>query len=145
MPTTLSTAIIAAAIEGFESQKKRIDAQIADLRVMLNGKHPASDARKPEKHKRRKISAAGRKRIAAAQRARWAATKQQSAPSLHTVTGEAPKRKRRLSAAGRKRIIEATKRRWALQRAEAEKAQRPGSRKGASKASKNPTATRAAA
>jgi hypothetical protein len=142
MPTTLSTTIIAAAIEGFESQKKRIDAQIADLRVMLNGKHPASDAPEPEKHKRRKISAAGRKRIAAAQRARWAATKQHSAPSLQTVTGEAPKRKRRLSAAGRKRIIEATKRRWALQRAEAEKAQRPGLRKGASK---NTTAARAAA
>ena len=27
----------AAAIEGFESQKKRLDAQIRELRTMLNG------------------------------------------------------------------------------------------------------------
>ena len=141
MPTKLNPEIIAAAIDGFESQKNRIDAQIGELRVMLNGKHPASAASEPAKRKRRKMSAAGRRRIAAAQRQRWAPTKQQSATSLQTLMPETPKRKRRLSAAGRKRIIETTKRRCALKRAEAERARRPVVRKGAGK---NATATRKA-
>ena len=142
MPTKLNPEIIVAAIEGFESQKKRIDAQIADLKVMLNGKHPASAVPEPAQHRRRQISAAGRKRIAAAQRQRWAATKRQSVPSSRIVIQEAPKRKRRLSAAGRKRIIEATKRRWALKRAEAEKAEGTAARKSVRK---NAAANRAAA
>jgi hypothetical protein len=109
----------------------RVDAQIRELRAMLNGGRTKSAAAEPPKRKRRRISAAGPKRIAEGQRKRWAETKQQSAPSLQTVTSEAPKRKRRLSAAGRKRIIEATKRRWALKRAELEQAQRASSKKGA--------------
>jgi hypothetical protein len=36
MPTKLNTEIVAAAIGDFEEQKKRIDAQIAELRNMLN-------------------------------------------------------------------------------------------------------------
>ena len=130
MSNNLNPQIIAAAIEGFESQKKRLDAQIRELRAMLNGGRNKSAA-EPPKRKRRRISDAGRKGIAEAQRKRWPETKQQSAPSLQTVTSEAPKRKRRLSAAGRKRIIEATKRRWALKRAELEQAQRASSKKGA--------------
>src|SRR6516225_2172114 len=130
MSNSLNPQIIAAAIEGFESQKKRLDAQIRELRAMLNGGHTKSAAAEPPKPKRRRISAARPKRIAEAQRKQWAETKQQSAPSLQAVTSEAPKRKRRLSAAGRKRIIEATKRRWALKRAELEQAQRASSKKG---------------
>ena len=131
MSNNLNPQIIAAAIEGFESQKKRLDAQIRELRAMLNGGRTESAAAEPPKRIRRRISAASRKRIAEAQRKRWAATKQQSAPSLQIVTPEAPQLKRRLSAAGRKRIIEATKRRWALKRAELEKAQRASAKKGA--------------
>ena len=38
MPTPrLTPEIIHAAIDGFEAQKLRIDAQIADLRAMLPG------------------------------------------------------------------------------------------------------------
>ena len=124
MSNNLNPQIIAAAIEGFESQKKRLDAQIRELRAMLNGGRTKSGAAEPPKRKRRRISDAGRKRIAETQRKRWAETKQQSAPSLQTVTSEAPKRKRRLTAAGRKRIIEATKRRWELKLAELEQAQK---------------------
>ena len=131
MSKNLNPQIIAAAIEGFESQKKRLDAQIRELRAMLNGGRTKSAAAEPPKRKRRRINAARRKRIAEAQRKRWAETKQQSAPSLQIVTPEASQRKRRLSAAGRKRIIEATKRRWALKRAELEQAQRASSKKGA--------------
>ena len=130
MSTKLNPEIIAAAIEGFENQKNRLDGQIGELRAMLNGRRTESAAAEPPKRKRRRISAARRKRIAEAQRKRWAATKQQSAPSLQIVTPETPQRKRRLSAAGRKRIIEATKRRWALKRAELEKAQRASAKKG---------------
>ena len=63
MPTPkLSKEIIVAAIEGFESQKKRIDAQIAELRQMLTGdtaEPPAPAGRQG----RRQMSAAARKRI----------------------------------------------------------------------------------
>ena len=125
MSNNLNPQIIAADIEGFESQKKRLDAQIGELRQMLKGRPTESTAAEPLKRKRRRIRAAR----AEAQRKRWATTKQQSAPSLKLVTLEAPKRKRRLSAAGRKRIIEATKRRWALKRAELEKAQKASAKK----------------
>ena len=37
MPTKVTNEIITAAIEGFESQKRRIDNQIADLRALLGG------------------------------------------------------------------------------------------------------------
>src|SRR5260370_31909753 len=82
MSTKLNPEIIAAAIEGFENQKKRLDAQIGELRAMLNGRRTESAAPEPPKRKRRRISAARRKRIAEAQRKRWAASIQQSAPSL---------------------------------------------------------------
>ena len=131
MSNNLNPQIIAAAIEGFEGQKKRLDAQIRELRTMLNGGRSESAATEPPKRKRRRTSAAWPKRIAEAQQMRPAATKQQSAPSLQVVIPEAPKRKWRLSAAGRTRIIDATKRRWALKRAELEKAQRASAKKGA--------------
>jgi hypothetical protein len=134
--SNLTPKIIAAAIEGFESQKKRLDAQIGELRQMLKGTESA--AAEPLKRKRRRIRAAR----AEAQRKRWATTKQQSAPSLKLVTLETPKRKRRLSAAGRKRIIEATKRRWALKRAELEKARKASAKKAVAR---KVTAKRAAA
>ena len=111
MPTHRLTAeIITAAVEGFEQQKLRIDAQIAELRQMLTGT-PTETAATPEptKPKRRNMSAAARKRIGDAQRKRWAASKKTSSP----VAPEAPKPKRELSAAGKRAIVEATKKRWA--------------------------------
>ena len=116
MPTKLANEIITAAIEGFESQKAQIDAQIAELRQMLSGR-PAETAVAPEpaKRKRRGMSAAGRARIAEAQRKRWAESKKpQAAPA-------AAKPKRKLSAAGRRAIVAAAKKRWAAKRAEATK------------------------
>src|ERR1044072_3549742 len=73
MPTQkLSPEIIQAAIEGFESQKLRIDEQIAELRHLLKGDHTAPSGATESRRPTRKMSAAARKRIAAAQRARWA-------------------------------------------------------------------------
>jgi hypothetical protein len=110
MPTKLKAEIIAAAIAGFEEQKKRLSAQIAELRQMLNPTAPDGSAPTPV---RRRMSAAARARIAAAQRKRWAESGKQS--GAVSSTGPAHK-KRKLSAAGRKAIIEATKRRWAALR-----------------------------
>ena len=123
MPThKLTPEIITAAILGFEEQKLRIDAQIAELRQMLAGT-PTATAAAPEvpKGKRRKMSAAGRARIAEAQRKRWAEAKKESAPSS-PVAPEVPKPKRKLSAAGKAAIVAALKKRWAAKRAAAEKA-----------------------
>ena len=121
MPTKLTTEILAAAVLGFEEQKRQIDLAIAGIRAMLGGgSEPTAATPEPPRRKRRKMSAAGRKAIAEAQRKRWADSKRQSEPSL--ATAEAPKPKRKLSPAGRAAIIAATKRRWALKRAEAEKA-----------------------
>jgi hypothetical protein len=71
MPTKLNTEIVAAAIAGFEQQKKRLDAQIAELRNMLSPVVAGADT--PARKERRRMSAAARARIAAAQRKRWAA------------------------------------------------------------------------
>jgi hypothetical protein len=91
MPTPkLTPEIIVAAVEGYESQKARIDQKIAELRAMLsgNGIEPAATSEAPTRN-RRKMSAAARKRIGDAQRKRWAVSKKQAAPPKKT----APKKK----------------------------------------------------
>jgi hypothetical protein len=122
MPTQrLTSEIINAAIAGFEGQKKRIDAQIADLRQALTGNGAHGVAASERVHRKRKMSAAARKRIADAQRKRWAAMKEASGqPS----TSERAKPKRKISAAGRKAIIEATRKRWATYRAQRARAKK---------------------
>ena len=110
----LSQGIIDAAIEGFESQKRRIDEQIAELRALRNGHTPAAT----EAPKKRGMSAAGRRAIAEAQRKRWAEAKGETeAPKVKRA-----KKKRVLSAAGRANIIAALKKRWAAKKAAAKKA-----------------------
>jgi hypothetical protein len=110
----LTAEIINAAIEGFEQQKLRIDAQITELRAVLTGT-PTEAAATPEapKGKRRKMSAAARERMSDAQRKRWAESKKESAPSSPV----APKTKRRLSKAGKAAIVAALKKRWAAKKA----------------------------
>ena len=119
----LTPAIITAAIVGFEQQKLRIDAQIAELRAMLQGgPTETAAASQVPKGKRRKVSAAARRRIGDAQRKRWAEAKKEPEPS--PVGPEVPKPKRKLSAAGKRAIVEATKKRWAAFHA-AKKAETP--------------------
>ena len=116
--------IITAAIDGFEAQKKRIDAQIADLRQALTGNGVSAVAASEPVGRKRKMSAAARKRIADAQRKRWAAARGESGVEARSAP-EARTPKRRMSAAGRKAIIEATRKRWAAytaQKAHAKKA-----------------------
>jgi hypothetical protein len=148
MPTPKLTAeIIAAAIEGFESQKRRLDDRIAELRSMLPG-GSAERTAAPESpvHKRRRFSAAARKRMREAQQRRWARIRGE--PELPAPATEKPaKPKRRISEEGMKRIIAATKKRWALKRAEAKKAEsarkRPAAKKTAVKSTR-PTARKKA-
>jgi hypothetical protein len=116
MPTPrLTNEIIVAAIEGFESQKRWIDGQIAELRSTLSG-GPTETASLPEAptRKPRKFSTAARKHMKQAQQRRWAASKKAAEPS---APAKAPKPKRRISKAGMARIIAATKERWARVRA----------------------------
>ena len=116
MPINLTPDFIAAAILGFEEQKRQIDSKIAELKALLSGASvEAESALGRTKAKRRTMSADARARIAAAQRKRWAASRKVSKP-------EAPaKPKRKLSDAGRAAIVAATKKRWALKRAQAAK------------------------
>ena len=112
---TLTPNLINAAIEGFESQKRRIDEQIAELRAMLSGgRAEPTTAAESSPRQRRTLSAAARMRIADAQRKRWAASRKESEPAADV---EAAKPNRKLSAAGRRNIVAATKKRWAAVRA----------------------------
>ena len=117
MPPKLTNEIIDAAIEGFEQQKRRIDEQISELRVVRSGS-PAQSASVPTKQPRRKMSPAGRKAIAEAQRKRWAASKGQAEPQ---APKPANRPKRKLSAAGRANIVAALKKRWAAKKAGSKK------------------------
>ena len=82
MPTQKLTAeIIHAAIEGFESQKRRIDSQIDELRQLLDGGSAEPGAESGTPARKRKISAAGRRRMAAAQKARWAKIRGEAEPT----------------------------------------------------------------
>jgi hypothetical protein len=117
MPT-LSKPIIDAAIEGFEAQKLRIDAQIAELRAMLNG-GPVTPAAEPKAGGvKRKMSPATLRRMREGQQRRWAKAKAEPAAPLEVVS-KAAKPKRKLSAAGKAAIVAALKKRWAAKRAAA--------------------------
>ena len=75
MARTLTNEIIAAAIAGFEAQKAKIDAQVAELRETLKGGRTETAVPPAPAKRKRKLSAAGRRAIAAAARKRWAAVK----------------------------------------------------------------------
>src|SRR6266853_2389812 len=81
MPTPqFTTEILPAAIEGFEQQKLRIDAQIAELRVMITGGTVAPTS-ESIKRARKKISTSTRKRIGDGVRKTFLAKKAAKSPS----------------------------------------------------------------
>jgi hypothetical protein len=132
MPTKLTNEIITAAIEGFQSQKTRIDAQIAALRALLPGgsAEPATSPEVPAR-KRKRFSAAARRKMAMAQKARWAKLKGESEPP---APAKAPKAKRHISKEGMARIIAATKKRWAA----IHKAEKPAAKRAPAKKEMSP-------
>src|SRR5215472_16663575 len=89
MPAKLTNEIITAAIDGFESQKRRIDDQIAELRAMLPGSSAETTAT-PEApaRRRRKFSAAIRRRMKEAQQRRWQGVRGESEPTAPAATPE---------------------------------------------------------
>lgn len=127
MPT-LTNEIITAAIEGFESQKKRIDGQIAELRSLLTG-GTAKTVAAPEGivRKRKGFSDAARLKMKQAQQRRWAKIKSESEPSAPVAIPAKPKRQ--MSEAGRQAIAEAVRRRWAAKKAAARESPAPSAKK----------------
>jgi hypothetical protein len=77
--STLDPAILGAALEGLENQKKRLEEQIASVRAMLGGRNysaPSASsavAESSSSRRKRNLSPEARERIAAAQKKRWAA------------------------------------------------------------------------
>jgi hypothetical protein len=73
----MDPAILGAALEGLEIQKRKIEEQIAAVRSMLGGRTysaPASSSSASDNGRRtRNLSPEARERIAAAQKKRWAA------------------------------------------------------------------------
>jgi hypothetical protein len=111
----LTDEILIAALEGYEAQKTRIDAHIAEIRSLLGGGRTgaaSSEAGKPK----RKVSASARRRMARAQKLRWKKIKQGS-----EMKEPAVKPKRHMSASARKRIAAAQKKRWAAVKKAAER------------------------
>ena len=103
MPTNkLTKEIITAAIEGFEGQKTRLDAQIAELRQMLDGHRTETAGAPTAAARKRKISAAARRRMAMGQKARWTKIRGESGLSI-VPTSEPPKRK--MSAARKAALL----------------------------------------
>ena len=113
MPTQkLTQELLAAALVGFEQQKRNINTKIAELRTMLAGGGTEVSATAERNPRKRKVSAAARRRMAIAQKARWAKNRGESEPPA-----PAARPKRRISKKGMERIIAATKKRWAAVRA----------------------------
>jgi len=85
MPKNIPTAspeILEAALQGLESQRQKLEEQIAQVRSLLGrrvGRPPRASSQSESVHaangdgRKRTLSEEARKRIAAAQKRRWAA------------------------------------------------------------------------
>ena len=65
-------SFLAAALEGLDLQRKRIEEQIAQVRAMLGGRRASLGAAAATTGRKRVLSPEARKRIASAQKKRWA-------------------------------------------------------------------------
>jgi len=78
MSIELDQTLLVAALEGFESQLARLEAQIAYVKSMSSGKKVSAPAavvpvaKAAQGKKGRAVSEEGRKRMAEAQKRRWA-------------------------------------------------------------------------
>lgn len=121
--------LLAMALVGYESEKAKIEAAIAEIRKQLGRRgpgRPRAVATEKEQTGTRKwtMSVSASRQIAMGQRKRWAAIKKAE------VTPAKPKRK--LSVAGRKAIVEALRKRWAVVRkGQTQKSLKPRVRKAA--------------
>ena len=111
-PPFIDATVLRMALVGYEQEKTRIEAQIADIHSRLGTANPSFTETAGTAPKKRRLSAAARKRISAATTARWLKYRKQKAEAQKPP--EKPKRK--LSAAGLRAIREATAKRWAAYR-----------------------------
>ena len=129
MPTQkFMQEILAAALIGFEEQKRNINTKIAELRDMLSGGSAKTAATAERLPRKRKVSAAARRRMAIAQKARWAKSRGESELPAPAATP-----RRRISKEGMERIIAATKKRWAAVRAAKAQQEKAAAKKTAAK------------
>ncbi len=111
---SLDPNVLAAALQGLEAQRKRVQEQIAQVEAMLGNRaaRPATaTAPSDTPKKRRKMSAAARRHIIEAQKKRWAAFRKQQAepkPKRKPVSKEVMKK--RLAALAKARAARAAKR-----------------------------------
>jgi hypothetical protein len=71
--------VLKAALEGLELQRRRIDAQIAEIRSHLGKQSTATTKSNTHSEPKRNLSPEARKRIASAQKKRWAAYRKANA------------------------------------------------------------------
>jgi len=119
--------LLTAALQGLETQRARIDDQIATVRRMLGSQPvPAAGATPPGVRPKRVVSAAARRRMAEGQKKRWAAARgaAKEAGKAPAAPAKAVRPKRKLSAAGRKAMAEGARKRWAAIRAKAAEAKK---------------------
>jgi hypothetical protein len=76
-----SSALLQAALIGYQSEINRIQEAMAAIRAELKGSGGTSATPTAEPRKRSRFSAASRKKMAAAQRARWAKIRAEKAKS----------------------------------------------------------------
>ena len=80
MPKQTDTSLLEMALIGYEAEREKIIAKIADINAQLDGRSRrarTSGGTNPTTSSRRRMSAAARKRIAAAQKKRWAEYRRQ--------------------------------------------------------------------
>ena len=93
MPTQkLASEILTAAILGMEVQKEKLDAKIAELKIMLSG-GPAVAATPEAPKPKRKMSKEGLARIVAATKKRWAAVRAAKAQQEKAAAKKTAKKK----------------------------------------------------
>src|ERR1035437_877043 len=103
MPKTTTidhTSVLEMALVGYQLERSRIEAAIAEIQAELGHGGPsrsistATDNSEPEPIRKKRFSAAARKRMAAAQKKRWQLLKAKKAPAKKTKPTVAPKRRK---------------------------------------------------
>jgi hypothetical protein len=117
---TLTAELLAAALEGFEAKKNRIDARIEEIRGMLEVGRREPVATSDTERLKRTRSAAVRRRMKIAQQLRWKKIKENVEPLQPAATSEPTKPKRRVSASARRKMALAQKAWWAAVKAASE-------------------------
>ena len=107
------TSVLEMALVGYELQRNRIEAAIADIQAELGqgdssrSISTATDSSEPKPPRKKRFSAAARKRMALAQKRRWQLLKAKEAPAKKTQPAAPVKRQKATAAApARKRPVQ---------------------------------------